>query len=1129
MAAAVVVAFLLGLFKVTDNEVWFHLKSGWQIEQEGVPAHDSFAYTTGDKRWVNLNWLYDWGLYQTELAESRSRVRRLVADYRKLLENRQLPKYDDEGRDVSKPLSDKQREELDQAFTLLASTADTSDTYQMRIAAERAAELVEDTPMQLPLGSQDSDKGSYPALARYAIPGGEALITLIVPIVVKGLLLAAMAGVLILVRHSGPTRWWTAVVVVLVLVAMGDRLTLTPEVFSLFFLSVLFWIFHAYQTGNTWAVWLLVPLEMLWVNVDSFFALGIVLAGIFLLVLMVVRPEGGDSQVPQGNRKSLAGAVALSIVATVANPFGLRAWGVPLEWTREMLGRMSYVAATAAQLCGIDAQWVTDARRIGGNLHTLAPDLFTPLSQTLVESIREFNIPPIATVLLIVLACMSFVLNRRRFQVARLLVLLLCLGMFLMAYRYMAIIAMAAGVMLCLNGQEWFLDRFGTETRITRGWIIWSVGGRAVTILAMVGIAILGITGRVGAAGGGEFGFGIQWVKFDLETGKFLRNAKLKGHALNTVPLQGNLLLWSNYPAGKVFLDGRVDVHKERLSEFETIKRALRGPLLDPDLGLGGSPATESETPTTAMQDDKAWEPLLDKHNISHVILNISAVADHVMFLRTYKRLRESDQWKLVHRDSSSAIFGRVGLPDGHALAEDSSWFEQNAFDPARFVYKENGPRLPEPPAAVTPPTFIDLFWQTRRIPARQTIVGTHFLNPSLDPVVTTGRFFMVPPENCILAIRQARNGISKQQRVSSLGYAVLFRAYFYLFNTEMSIVPNPEVNDLRHLQLLSALNQLVAANPDNLEARIQLALRYARLRFFDLADEHFEAVIKLMPEDATIENLMLDGGQMGKFSKSDIIGFSENLKVEIERVTYDLQQLSTQMPSPVVQANFLMQRGCPRMAIGMLTEASVLATSASDVSPMLAQLYVRIGQPGDPERGAERELLNMQGTGGLRPGAKKELWATVKLMQGDYERARTLMEDAIAETRHSLAKDSLLGLTDQLRSGAFLSMAFAPATAIEDADRQATLEFKLGMLQLEAGEPKEAERHFKQCLAVRERIPYRDVIGFYLEKLTGEQLEPLLELPMDEETQPPAAGIDPPAPPATVPPKPTEKPQDKE
>jgi tetratricopeptide (TPR) repeat protein len=1149
MAAALVVAGLLGAFKITDNSLWIHLKAGWQIEQEGVPDVDSFAYTTADKPWVNLNWLYDWGLYQAELAESRSTVRGLANDYRQLLEHRQrLPEFDSQGRDVKQPLPKEQEEELTQAFTQLASTAETSDTYQMRVAAERTAAAVEAAGLRLPVASQESGKSIYPTLAKYSSPGGPALISLKTPVVLKAILLAALAGMLLLTRHAGPTRWWAAVVAVLIVVAMGDRLTFSPEILSLLFLAITFWILHAVQTGKSWAAWLLIPLEALWVNVDTLFPLGIVLAALVLLGNLAAKAFGrGDSAAAPGGRNVLAIALGLSILAaTFANPFGPRAWTVPLERTREMFDRVPYAAASLAQLCGSKAEWVTEARVRGNEVQTLAPDLVTPLSAGFVLYLVGLSVPHVATVVVIVLAIGSFFLNWRQFRLTRLLVLLLFLAMFLIAYRYMALVAMAAGVILCLNGQEWYLARFGTETRITRGWLVWSQGGRAVTIIAMLGVAVAGITGRVGAAGGaaggGEFGVGIQWFKFDLGAGDFLREARLKGNALNTVPVQGNLLAWSNYPTQKFFFDGRFDLHKGGLAEFEKMKRALRGTIVAPSAppipGMGSSPSGDAasilgptspagDEPPWSIEQEETWKTFLDKHNISHIILNLSGFADDVTFYRTYQKLRDSQRWKLVHRDSTSAIFGRVDLPEGHPLADDAAWFKGNPLDPAKLVFKQNAPTPPDPPAPVAPPTWIDWFWRTRRILSSQALIASHYLNPGLNTIESTGPAYVVPPENAILAIRHARGAIAKQQRVSPLSYAVLFRGYFYLYNTEMAILPEPDVHELRHLQLLSALNQLVAANPNNLEAQLQLAFRYGGMQFLDLADRHFDEALKLMPEGATIENMLFDGGREVNFSRDDIQRISDNLKISIEQVLGESQQLSGQTQSPVGHANYLISRGCPGMAIDTLVAAGSGLGGGQDASAMLARLYVRTGNAGDAERGAERELVNMQGAGGMRPGVKKQLWATVKLMQGDYEHARTFFEDAIAETRHTLAQDSLLGVTDQLRTGGLLNMVFAPATTIEDSDRQSTLEYQLGSLQLEAGEPLEAVRHFKKALEIRERIPYRDVIAFYIYKITGEELEPLPDLPMDDATRPAVPGDTTPAEPAPIPPKPSQPKQD--
>src|SRR5262245_41737661 len=176
------------------------------------------------------------------------------------------------------------------------------------------------------------------------------------------------------------------------------------------------------------------------------------------------------------------------------------------------------------------------------------------------------------------------------------------------------------------------------------------------------------------------------------------------------------------------------------------------------------------------------------------------------------------------------------------------------------------------------------------------------------------------------------------------------------------------------------------------------------------------------------------------------------------------------------------------------------------NVTPLLARLYLRVGQPGDTERGADHEMINMQGSGGMKPGEKEELWSLIKLMQGDYERARNYLEAAIADTRINMAKESIMALTNQLRTGSVIGMAFSPVDAIDDVERLIRMEYHLGLMHLEAGEPSEAAKHFKQSLATRPDSPFRPVIGFYLEKITGEVLEPLAEIPMDD-AMPDAAG----------------------
>jgi len=1086
IGGVIVVAFLMGAFKINDPMLWVHLKSGSVIAQQGIPDKDPFSYTAADRRWVNSQWLFDWALYRVELAESRSRVLHLADEYQQLLEDSRKPKLDEMGRDTNKPLPKETLTSFDRALAELRDSATKSDSAAMRLAAERMAEEVRRAGLKAAPDDPLTGQPSFRAIARYQSPGGGGLIKLMSPVVLKCVLLAAAAGVLLFVRRPESTFWWTSVVTVATLVGMSDRLTLSPEVFSLFFLAIVFWILWQFDSGRPGRVWLLVPLELVWVNLDGLFAIGLLPPVIVLLCNLVSRTRAADLG-------TLGAAVAASIVATLVNPFHVLVWGQSFSWIATMLGRLDFVAASLGTVCGLDAEWIDRALERGSDLITIAPDLAPPLSRALttavaVPAIRSRSsvlaayLPMMVTTALIVLAIVSSFMNRRAIPKSRVVVLVVFTGLFLVAYRFVGLAALAAGVTLSLNGQEWFVRRFGEETRITRGWLVWSQGGRAVTVAGLAALAFAAITGWIGAGASSTFGFGIRWAGIDLDAARLLRAANLKGRAINTVPLQGNLLIWANYP-NQVYVDGRASLHRPLLDEFTTLKLALRD------------------------DDKRAWQPVLDKHSVSHVLLNLGLQADRVTFRRTFGAMLGSKDWKLVHLDSTHAVFGRVDFPVDHPLASDAAWFRQNTFDPTRLAFKTNSERLPDPPPPVTPPTFVDRLWRTRRTALGQSELADHLLDPRLVAGSESSEKPQLQPENCLLAVRAARRQIANEERVSSRSYAALSDAYFFLFNMELATGQQPDAHDIRRLELLAALHQLVTANPTHVLGRLHLAFRYLTLNFIDLADEHLDVAINLLPEEAVVPILM-EGGQVQNVAKTDLIGISERLKINIERVKSDMIQLGTELNSPGMRVNYYLQRGCPGLAIQELTEAVALSLGSGDASPMLADLYIRTGQAGDVDRGAERELRSIEGTAGERPGVLDEMWGKVKLMQGDYEAAKTFWEKAIAETRHTMIKDMISIAVGGIRHGGVLNMALEPFDRVDDADRQARLEFQLGMLQLEAGEPNESLRHFEQSLAVRNDAPYRPLIGFYMEAISGKKLEPLPEPPKEDEAA--GAGTEP-------------------
>ena len=58
------ILFTLNISPVWDFDIWFHLKSGEIISQQGIIHHDVFAYTTAGREWFPYEWLFQVAYYQ---------------------------------------------------------------------------------------------------------------------------------------------------------------------------------------------------------------------------------------------------------------------------------------------------------------------------------------------------------------------------------------------------------------------------------------------------------------------------------------------------------------------------------------------------------------------------------------------------------------------------------------------------------------------------------------------------------------------------------------------------------------------------------------------------------------------------------------------------------------------------------------------------------------------------------------------------------------------------------------------------------------------------------------------------------------------------------------------------------
>ena len=209
--------------------------------------------------------------------------------------------------------------------------------------------------------------------------------------------------------------------------------------------------------GRRGAAFALVPLFLLWANLDDSFVVGLIVLAAAVAGLGLTRSRCGDAE-------ALSWPAGLAVwtacaVACLVNPSFYRVYPAALEPIAQLF-RPSAGVPTYDQLSYFGkAIWGDElGKGLGGHL--------------------------VAYYLLFVgLGLGSFVLNRRHFSPSRFLMFAVAAVLWGALIRFSAAFAVVFAATVTLNGQEWYHDRFGTRGRLGRGWEVWSIGGRAVTII----------------------------------------------------------------------------------------------------------------------------------------------------------------------------------------------------------------------------------------------------------------------------------------------------------------------------------------------------------------------------------------------------------------------------------------------------------------------------------------------------------------------------------------------------------------------------------------------------------------------------------------------------------------------
>lgn len=914
----------------------------------------------------------------------------------------------------------------------------------------------------------------------------------IILVVLKALAVTATAAILLLIRRPGQSLWIPAACTVLAVAAMSPRLFLQPSFFSFLFLAATLYVLTAprrvaHDTSAlgpglaTLSRWWLIPLFVLWVNLDAWFLLGPVTVGLYLLGQALetrfAGASGEDGPAP-GELRQLALILGCGLAACVLNPYHVRVFTkLPAEiWPSvtdsPLLRDVSFRSVADSPLGG---DYFT---RTGGGLTVAGLSYFC----------------------LVVAGIISFAVNSDHLRWWRVVVWLPYCLLSAWLLRGVPFFAVVAGPITALNFQDYAARRFGVAPRLQSPWREWSLAGRALTILAGVVLLLLAWPGWLHARPGEpnsshRVGWGIEPDPSAVSAAHALCELRAEGllrHGFNFTPEVPNHCAWF-CPDEKAFMDSRLSAFPASVAqEFVSVRNEFK-----PDLEDGSEASAPEAAPT--------WPEVFRRYEIDHVIVSAEDTKSRDTL---YLLFGDSANWICLYSDGRSTVFA---LRDPRQSAEERTRLEAHRFDPNRSAFGPNlpdsarcprqGQDPPQPPGMLARylsrpaprPLEVDeavLYMAYYRVAGRvwprpaawsgclslmagatanqalgQSLadVASAWSSPGLRLRVLQSSHDVGPVGAAIMAVRAARQAIQHNPS-SAAAYFNLAQAYMRLWADQESAWSRntrPMLLQLiRQTQIVAALQNALTLEPDWAMAHLTLGDVYLQMNagspqsytHLDLAADELQTGIRLSRASGPLPGETREAFEesMGELDKR--LGVI-NQELQKRREEYELK--AKDRPR-LVRAQLAYEHGLAGEALERLLEGDI-ADLGNDEKTFILRLLLGMGRLRDAE--------NLNPVKGLRDHIR------VAAAIGDYSRLNDLLEAHIGE----IDRASVGQLTNLVRGQVFQTIT-SPAS-LRDYNQVVSLRRDRanwlavwGILVVEAGDTELAARHLSDVR--RETLP---------------------------------------------------------
>ncbi|MBX3440309.1 MAG: hypothetical protein KF861_22660, partial [Planctomycetaceae bacterium] len=586
----------------------------------------------------------------------------------------------------------------------------------------------------------------------------------------------------------GVSTWWGSVCAALAALACFPSLTAVPHIVTLLGTALTLRLLYRWQGDASQSLWPLVAVFVLWANLDSRAWIGGVIVVLFALGTWLDQLRGRRQGESHGGFVLLTGVALACLAVMLVHPFGWETWRSPVRlYSTEYPGLRAYVTS--------DLPYVVER-----------------YSAALPEFWKHLDLYTGASLLLMLIAAITLMLNRKQLRLSSVLVILGVNVIGIAGGRELAVASIANAILATINAQQWYRVTFRQSYSVEPAELLFSRGGRALTVMILFGVAFATVGGHLMGADGRRVGMGLdpELIQQIASYQELLAEA-YDDRAFNFRLEQGDLLIWVGK---KPFIDSRIGLYggsDSLIDEHLAVRNALR----------------KSGRPTSAIEEnDVSWAESFDRYQIQQVLPRLSgAEPDYLTMLA----LLSSPEWRLTGLEGATASFYRTNSGDGRL----NEYIRQHdATDFVTRYVRENQTTTPENSVPrgtwPRPPTFYEEYvYRPERASSNGIRLARHY--EFLRRVALENQRLGDAIALAYASIRSARDGL-RDSPYDPDGYRHLSIAYGFLGAVEQSIQQNqgmPHLLSGRYHQIMAAAHQELDCSPADADSQDRVDALY--------------------------------------------------------------------------------------------------------------------------------------------------------------------------------------------------------------------------------------------------------------------------------------------------------------